>query len=258
MKGDFHVRFCGKARVRFPCLTRLAVIINQTMEQLITFVIGLVKGLFIGAILLLVGIYAIPHSWTIRIVKFLKPSLLKDFFVRNDKFFNSILSILLDGTLTENFNDQPTIKNKIAKLREHKNDLDKTEKNMFTIDMLNDLFNTLNFAAVHYTMTDSIEVIDNISRYFSVYSNRLEETSYRRNFATEVLSRFDEMVSSMRESIEYETDESGKRMTKYNRQQHANIFAKFLKNEREQLEKTRELLLDSIKKNALDIMEQAK
>jgi len=23
MKGDFHVRFCGKARVQFPCLTRL-------------------------------------------------------------------------------------------------------------------------------------------------------------------------------------------------------------------------------------------
>ncbi len=28
MKGDFHVRFCGKARVRFPCLTRL----EETIE----------------------------------------------------------------------------------------------------------------------------------------------------------------------------------------------------------------------------------
>jgi len=28
MKGDFHVRFCGKARVQFPCLTRL----EETIE----------------------------------------------------------------------------------------------------------------------------------------------------------------------------------------------------------------------------------
>jgi len=25
MKGDFHVRFCGNAGVKFPCVTRLAV-----------------------------------------------------------------------------------------------------------------------------------------------------------------------------------------------------------------------------------------
>jgi len=25
MKGDFHVRFCGKIGAKFPCLTRLAV-----------------------------------------------------------------------------------------------------------------------------------------------------------------------------------------------------------------------------------------
>jgi hypothetical protein len=24
VKGDFHARFCGKAGVKFPCLTRLA------------------------------------------------------------------------------------------------------------------------------------------------------------------------------------------------------------------------------------------
>ena len=29
MKGDFHVRFCGKVEVRFPCLTRLAAITDQ-------------------------------------------------------------------------------------------------------------------------------------------------------------------------------------------------------------------------------------
>jgi hypothetical protein len=27
VKGDFHARFCGKAGVRFPCLTRLAAVV---------------------------------------------------------------------------------------------------------------------------------------------------------------------------------------------------------------------------------------
>jgi hypothetical protein len=29
VKGDFHARFCGKAGVKFPCLTRLAAILKQ-------------------------------------------------------------------------------------------------------------------------------------------------------------------------------------------------------------------------------------
>ena len=34
MKGDFHVRFCGKARVQFPCLTRLCVIMKMTFRTI--------------------------------------------------------------------------------------------------------------------------------------------------------------------------------------------------------------------------------
>jgi hypothetical protein len=237
----------------------LAAIINKTMEQLITFIIGLVKGLFIGAILLLVGIYAIPHSWTIKIIKYLKPSLLKDFFIRNDMFFNSILGILLDGTYSDNFKDNVSVKNKIEKLKLLKADLDNIEKNMFTIDLLTDLFNTLNFAAVNYSMTDSSDVIDNIANYFSNYSNRLEETAYRKNFATDILKRFDEMLNQMRESKEYESeDKLGDKMAKASRQMAAREFDRYLKNERDELKKVREIIIDSIKVKAMDLMDEAK
>ena len=33
VKGDFHARFCGKARVKFPCLTRLAATLNDKIEN---------------------------------------------------------------------------------------------------------------------------------------------------------------------------------------------------------------------------------
>jgi hypothetical protein len=29
MKGDFHVRFCENVGVKFPCVTRLAFIVNK-------------------------------------------------------------------------------------------------------------------------------------------------------------------------------------------------------------------------------------
>jgi hypothetical protein len=29
VKGDFHARFCGKAGVKFPCLTRLCAILME-------------------------------------------------------------------------------------------------------------------------------------------------------------------------------------------------------------------------------------
>jgi hypothetical protein len=32
VKGDFHARFCGKAGVKFPCLTRLAVTFSDSFK----------------------------------------------------------------------------------------------------------------------------------------------------------------------------------------------------------------------------------
>jgi hypothetical protein len=41
VKGDFHARFCGKAGVKFPCLTRLAVIFlpkQNSMTKVISYI----------------------------------------------------------------------------------------------------------------------------------------------------------------------------------------------------------------------------
>jgi len=33
MKGDFHVQFRGNAGVKFPCMTRLAVMVGRPNRQ---------------------------------------------------------------------------------------------------------------------------------------------------------------------------------------------------------------------------------
>jgi hypothetical protein len=34
VKGDFHARFCGKAGVKFPCLTRLGGIPGKLLNRI--------------------------------------------------------------------------------------------------------------------------------------------------------------------------------------------------------------------------------
>lgn len=222
-------------------------------------ILGIIKSFIIGILLVILGIYLIPHNWTIKTIKYIKPSLLKDFFKKNDKYFNSILSILLDGTFTENFQNEEVARSKIEEIKNLKSSLEKIESNMFTIDLLSDLFQTLNFAAVNYSMDDSEEVIDNIANYFSNYSNRLFETSYRRNFADDIMRKFEDMTSRIYETKEFESeDKLGDRGTKMSRRMATQEFDCYLRNEKLELEKTRKLLLDSIKLNAIELMNQAK
>ena len=229
------------------------------MISISNIVIGIIKSLFTGVLLLLLGVYLIPHGWTIKIIKTLKPSLLKDFFKKNDKYFNSILSILIDGNFTDNFSDDIDIKDSVNEIKSLKSELEKIEKNMFTIDLLSDLFKTLQFSAINYSMSTAEQVIDNICNYFSNYSMRLFETSYRRNFADDILKKFNEMVDLMRETKEFESDDKlGIRFTKQSRGNYSQGFESYLGNEKIQLSETRKLVLNSIKLKAIHLMDNAK
>lgn len=222
-------------------------------------IIGIIKSFFIGILFIILGIYLTPHNWIIRIIKYIKPSLLKDLFKKNDKYFNSILGILLDGTFTENFKDEDNAKFKIEAIKNLNSDLGKIESNMFTIDLLSDLFKTLNFAAVNYSMSTSEEVIDNIANYFNNYSVRLYDTSYRRNFADDILKKFEHMTTRLHETKDYESENKlGDLGAKTSRRMASLEFDSYLRNEKIELDKTRKLLLDSIKLNALELMNQAK
>lgn len=229
------------------------------MEYIISLLWGLLKSFLIGIVLLIISIYSLPSNWFIRVVRYINPKLLKEFFTKNDKYFHSILSILLDGNYTDNYVDEEQAKYLADKIKVLKKDLSLIETNLFTIDLIQDLFNTLNFVATNNSMKDSAETIDNIANYFRNYTNRLEETSYRRNFANDVMSKFEEMIQRFNESREFEGEEKlGDRISKINRGMYAQVLDIYLKNETKQLKSTRDLILDSIKKNAIDLMSKAK
>lgn len=222
-------------------------------------IIGIFKSLFYGALLLLVSLFLIPEIWVINLLRLVKPSIIKTLFNKNDKYYKAFIGIVVNGDYHETFVDDIEGKELIEKIKENKRELDKIETNMFTIDLLEDLFETLSFSAIHYTMETTQEVIANLANYFNNYSSRLIDTSYRKNFAKDTLDKFDEMISKINETQEYEgEDKLGEKSTKDMRYRYSREFREYLKNEKEQLNKTRDLLKDNVKLNALILLDISK
>ncbi|UPQ78000.1 hypothetical protein M0M57_10180 [Flavobacterium azooxidireducens] len=222
-------------------------------------ILGIFKSLFYGLILLLLALFLIPESWVIKVLHLIKPSIIKTLFKKNDKYFKAFLGIIIKGDYHETFVNDNEGKEIIEKIKINKKELDKIETNMFTIDLLEDLFETLSFSAIHYTMETTQDVIHNLANYFNNYSSRLVDTSYRKNFAKDILDKFEEMISKMNETQEYESeDKLGKKTTKDLRYRYSREFREYLKNEKEQLNKTRDLLKENIKLSALNLLEISK
>lgn len=226
--------------------------------KIIVYVISsTVTALLVGVVLLILALIVLPNKWTIFIIK-RKPALLKEIFKKNDKYFLSILSILLHSNFTEDYKNDEFVESKIDEIRKHKEDLDKIENNMFTIDLLSDLFQVLQFTVVRGYMISSDIVIEEIINYFSHYSMRLRDTSYRKNFAKDILKQFDDMSTNIKNMRNHEKEHGLSEASPQIARMYTSDFAEYLKNEKEILDNTRNLLLNDIKDKVINVLRQAK
>ena len=169
------------------------------------------------------------------------------------------MEIILEGKFPGNYTDDTLAQNKLSKVKELKDDLDKVESNMFTIDLLVDLFKTLSFALSRSGISSIGETYDEIANYFANYSNRLFDTSYRYNFADDVLEKF-QLVSRNIEKVDSGINKG--QFTGLNSkvlmQQTTSDFSSFLTAEQKTLEKNRDLIIGSIKAKVFELMELSK
>jgi len=222
-------------------------------------ILSTIKGLFVGTLLLLASLFVLPSSWVIWVLRFIKPSILKRIFAKNEKYFGDIMEIILEGKFPGNYVDDSLAQNKLTKVKELKDDLDKVESNMFTIDLLVDLFKTLSFALSRSGISSIGATYEEIANYFANYSNRLFDTSYRHNFAEDVLEKF-QRVSENIEQVD-ESINNGKFKglnSKVLMQQTTSDFSYFLTAEQKTLEKNRDLIVGAIKAKVFELMELSK
>jgi hypothetical protein len=229
------------------------------MVDLPNLILSTLKGLAIGLMLLLASLFILPSSWVIWVLKYFKPSILKNIFAKNDKYFSDILGIILEGKYPGNYVDDELAQNKLSKVKELKDDLEKVESNMFTIDLLVDLFKTLSFALSRSGISSIGETYEEIANYFGNYSNRLFDTSYRHNFAEDVLEKFQQVSENIEKldkdiSIEEYKGLNSKILMQYT----TSDFSSFLTEEQKSLEKNRSLIIGAIKSNVYELMELSK
>lgn len=229
------------------------------MIDIPSLILSTLKGLIIGIILLVTSLFVLPSSWVVWILRIIKPSILRNIFARNEKYFGDIVEIILEGKFPGNYTDDSLAQNKLSKIKELKDDLDKVESNMFTIDLLVDLFKTLSFALSRSGISSIGETYDEIANYFSNYSNRLFDTSYRHNFAEDVLEKFQRVSKDIGDVDAGINKGSYKGLdSKLLMQQTTSDFSYFLTAEQKTLEKNRDLIIGSIKSNVFELMELSK
>jgi len=226
------------------------------MVDILNLLLSTLKGLLIGIVLLVASLFVLPSSWVLWTLRIVKPSLLRSLFAKNEKYFGDIVGIILEGKFPGNYSDDSIAKNKLDKLKELKGDLDKVESNMFTIDLLVDLFKTLSFALSRSGISSIGETYEEIANYFANYSSRLFDTSYRHNFSDDILEKF-QSVSEKIQQVD-ENINNGKYAglnSKVLMHQTTSDFSYFLSDEQKSLEKNRELIIGSIKAIVFELME---
>jgi len=229
------------------------------MIDIPNFIYSAIKGLLIGVVLLLASLFVLPTSWVIWILRIFKPSLIKTVFAKSDKYYSDVIEIILEGKFPGNYANDGLAKSKLSKIKELKSDLEKIESNMFTIDLLVDLFKTLSFALSRSGFSALGETYEEIANYFSNYSNRLFDTSYRQNFAEDVIGKFQNVTNNLHELEKLIEDGSFKDMnTGPLKQQYTSDFMFFISVEKKSLEKNRELVIGSIKSLVYELIELSK
>lgn len=229
------------------------------MIDIPSFIFSAIKGLLIGVVLLLVSLFVLPTSWIVWIIRIVKPSILKSVFAKSDKYFNDILGIILENKFPSSYTDDNLAEKKISKIKELKSDLEKVESNMFTIDLLIDLFKTLSFALSRIGFSVMGETYEEIANYFSNYSSRLFDTSYRQSFAEDVINRFQNVSNNLHKLEEMIKNGDFENMnTAVLKQQYTSDFMFFILAEKKSLEKNRELIIGSIKSLVYELIELSK
>jgi len=222
-------------------------------------ILSTIKGLFIGILLLLVSLFVLPSSWIIFTLKLIKPSLIQKLFYKNEKYFNDILGVILENKFPGNYVKDKKGEKKITRIQELNSDLEKIESNMFTIDLLIDLFKSLSFIMTQNGLSQYGQAHDDIANYFSNYSSRLFDTSYRQNFTEEVMARFNDVSNNIFE-LEQMVEEGkfdGMNTTAL-KQRHTSQFIIFIENEKQSLDKNRLLIIGSLKSEVYELLELSK
>ena len=216
-------------------------------------VIGTIKSIGLGIVLLIVGNFVLPERISLWVIKRLKPDLVSKTTIMSrirlvfDYLFNRKEVTVISKTLA---NDK-SLENNIAGLIKEKRLL---EGNLFFLDLLKNLSSMLVFSIskIGYDEAMIAEILEQSMEYLLYYGRKLNNTANSKNQIERVSNTTEIFQNQLNDTISFLSNQSGEeqiKIVKITLKQNASSFDSFMKQEYEstknQLVTTNQLLVES-------------
>lgn len=159
--------------------------------DLLAFLWSSVKSIFVAAVLLFLALFVLPESLTVKLIKVMKPSLLK----RNNNFYMGLISLILKNDYTS-YLETNEIDNKLERIKDLKNELGDLESKIFIMDSLNGIFDMLIYI-VGCNVFET-ELFETTSSYFMFYCRDLHQKS-GKELGNDIQNKFSEFQEKLEE-----------------------------------------------------------
>ncbi len=215
--------------------------------DIIRFIIDGFISILISILLLIIGLIFVPNNISIRVLKFLKPSIIEKINESYKKFISVLTNlyinkelIVLDGEL-DDFN-------KDTKFFLIQNE--KIEKNIYVIDLCKDMLAMLGYVVPRTIGGNGYDVYEQSLEYLYYYSNIIEPIVQDRNFEHNFQDKIMELRNYYEEIIS-QNDVKIRQTTIDMRDYFIKPILKYLDNEKEKMQNiysdNKEKLVDLVK-----------
>ena len=202
------------------------------LENIISFLIEGLKSLFLSVLLLFVGLFFLPDSWILCIIKKVKSSVVHKIEEPLVKLVNTIANLYINNNVIDlQENDGNFNKETKYYLEQNK----KIDKNIYVIDLCKDIVSTLGFAIPRSGCSDGI--YDEVFEYLYHYSKLVVSIDQDKNFYGNMLDKIRDMQKAYNDASELARLQKDQKMGDVIFKQRVDAAFDYLKIEKEKLER---------------------
>lgn len=138
--------------------------------NIIEVALSIIKSIVLGMIFVILGVFLVPNKITVKLLKLVKPDIIN----HKKSLFDKILHIVLYGFSYEKSDDISVENTRVNELEVHSSKLEILQSNLFAIDSLDGIFDTLKYLGIrhgwnYYTLLE--ETMEYVRCYADILSN---------------------------------------------------------------------------------------
>jgi ATP-dependent helicase YprA (DUF1998 family) len=157
------------------------------LDVLFNFVLSGVKSLPLALFFLILGLLFLPNSWTLGVIRKIKPKIIEEIIKPFKIFLNTITNLYINNGFID-INKEDTTFNERTEylLKENK----KIEKNIYVIDLCKDIVSMFGFI---YKDENVAYIYEEAINYLQHYSRLIEDIDQDKNFTENFTNKINQI-----------------------------------------------------------------